>query len=51
MSSAMNSCDNNALNYDILTQLNPDHLTVVGDLNQSIFGFRGASCGLVDLFH
>jgi DNA helicase-2/ATP-dependent DNA helicase PcrA len=30
--------------------LNPDHLTVVGDVNQSIFGFRGASCGLVDLF-
>jgi DNA helicase-2/ATP-dependent DNA helicase PcrA len=42
--------DNNALNYDILSQLNPDHLTVVGDVNQSIFGFRGASCGLVDLF-
>ena len=42
--------DNNALNYDILTQLDPDHLTVVGDVNQSIFGFRGASCGLVDLF-
>lgn len=42
--------DNNALNYDILTHLNPEHLTVVGDVNQSIFGFRGASCGLVDLF-
>jgi DNA helicase-2/ATP-dependent DNA helicase PcrA len=42
--------DNNALNYDILSQLNPHHLTVVGDVNQSIFGFRGASCGLVDLF-
>jgi DNA helicase-2/ATP-dependent DNA helicase PcrA len=42
--------DNNALNYDILSHLNPDHLTVVGDVNQSIFGFRGASCGLVDLF-
>jgi DNA helicase-2/ATP-dependent DNA helicase PcrA len=42
--------DNNALNYEILSRLNPDHLTVVGDVNQSIFGFRGASCGLVDLF-
>src|ERR1700677_3485381 len=42
--------DNNALNYDILSRLDPDHLTVVGDVNQSIFGFRGASCGLVDLF-
>jgi DNA helicase II / ATP-dependent DNA helicase PcrA len=42
--------DNNALNYDILSHLNPAHLTVVGDVNQSIFGFRGASCGLVDLF-
>jgi DNA helicase-2/ATP-dependent DNA helicase PcrA len=42
--------DNNALNYEILSNLNPDHLTVVGDVNQSIFGFRGASCGLVDLF-
>jgi DNA helicase-2/ATP-dependent DNA helicase PcrA len=42
--------DNNALNYDILTHLNPEHLTVVGDVNQSIFGFRGASCGLVDTF-
>ena len=42
--------DNNALNYDILTHLDPEHLTVVGDVNQSIFGFRGASCGLVDLF-
>ncbi len=42
--------DNNALNYEILSKLNPDHLTVVGDVNQSIFGFRGASCGLVDIF-
>ena len=42
--------DNNALNYEILSNLNPEHLTVVGDVNQSIFGFRGASCGLVDLF-
>jgi DNA helicase-2/ATP-dependent DNA helicase PcrA len=42
--------DNNALNYEILSRLDPDHLTVVGDVNQSIFGFRGASCGLVDLF-
>ena len=42
--------DNNALNYEILSQLDPEHLTVVGDVNQSIFGFRGASCGLVDLF-
>jgi DNA helicase-2/ATP-dependent DNA helicase PcrA len=42
--------DNNALNYDILSRLDPQHLTVVGDVNQSIFGFRGASCGLVDLF-
>ena len=42
--------DNNALNYEILSQLDPVHLTVVGDVNQSIFGFRGASCGLVDLF-
>ena len=42
--------DNNALNYEILSRLNPAHLTVVGDVNQSIFGFRGASCDLVDLF-
>jgi DNA helicase II / ATP-dependent DNA helicase PcrA len=42
--------DNNALNYEILSKLDPGHLTVVGDVNQSIFGFRGASCGLVDLF-
>jgi DNA helicase-2/ATP-dependent DNA helicase PcrA len=42
--------DNNLLNYDILTRLDPEHLTVVGDVNQSIFGFRGASCGLVDTF-
>ena len=42
--------DNNALNYQILSRLDPEHLTVVGDVNQSIFGFRGASCGLVDVF-
>ncbi len=42
--------DNNQLNYEILSKLDPEHLTVVGDVNQSIFGFRGASCGLVDLF-
>ena len=42
--------DNNALNYNILSRLDPDHLTVVGDVNQSIFGFRGASSNLVDLF-
>ena len=42
--------DNNQLNYEILSKLNPEHLTVVGDVNQSIFGFRGASCGLVDTF-
>ncbi len=42
--------DNNALNYEILSRINPRHLTVVGDVNQSIFGFRGASCGLVDQF-
>ena len=42
--------DNNALNYEILSRLDPEHLTVVGDVNQSIFGFRGASCGLVDRF-
>jgi DNA helicase-2/ATP-dependent DNA helicase PcrA len=42
--------DNNQLNYEILSKLDPEHLTVVGDVNQSIFGFRGASCGLVDTF-
>jgi DNA helicase-2/ATP-dependent DNA helicase PcrA len=42
--------DNNALNYEILSRIDPRHLTVVGDVNQSIFGFRGASCGLVDQF-
>ncbi len=42
--------DNNALNYEILSRIDPEHLTVVGDVNQSIFGFRGASCGLVDRF-
>jgi DNA helicase-2/ATP-dependent DNA helicase PcrA len=42
--------DNNSLNYEILSRLDPEHLTVVGDVNQSIFGFRGASCDLVDVF-
>ena len=42
--------DNNALNYEILSRIDPEHLTVVGDVNQSIFGFRGASCSLVDQF-
>lgn len=42
--------DNNALNYEILSKLDAEYQTVVGDVNQSIFGFRGASCGLVDIF-
>lgn len=42
--------DNNALNYEILSKLDAENQTVVGDVNQSIFGFRGASCGLVDVF-
>lgn len=42
--------DNNPLNYEILSRIDPHHLTVVGDVNQSIFGFRGASSSLVDRF-
>lgn len=34
--------DNNRLNAEILRALNPQHLLIVGDINQSIYGFRGA---------
>lgn len=42
--------DNNPLNMKILEILNPQHLLVVGDKNQSIYGFRCADPNLVDKF-
>ncbi|MDK3156771.1 ATP-dependent helicase [Kamptonema cortianum] len=42
--------DNSQLNYAILKNLDPHHLMVVGDVQQSIYGFRGASSGLIAQF-
>ena len=42
--------DNNILQYQILEHLNPDHLLVVGDVNQSIYGFRAAMPALMTRF-
>jgi DNA helicase-2/ATP-dependent DNA helicase PcrA len=42
--------DNNPLNFDILKGLDPEHLLVIGDKQQSIYGFRGANCKLIETF-
>ncbi len=42
--------DNSELNYAILKNLDPQNLMVVGDVQQSIYGFRGASSGLIAQF-
>lgn len=42
--------DNNLLNYDIVTAINPRTLVCVGDVNQSIYEWRGASPGIVERF-
>ncbi len=42
--------DNNRLNAAILEHLDPEHLMVVGDMNQSIYGFRGSEAQLVAEF-
>ena len=42
--------DNSELNYSILMNLNPANLMVVGDVQQSIYGFRGASAALIGSF-
>jgi DNA helicase-2/ATP-dependent DNA helicase PcrA len=42
--------DNNRLNQRILDLLNPEHLMVVGDFNQSIYSFRGSDVQLIAEF-
>lgn len=42
--------DNSELNYAILKNLHPVNLMVVGDVQQSIYGFRGASAELISHF-
>lgn len=42
--------DNNQLNAAILEHLDPAHLLVVGDANQSIYGFRGSDVRLIQSF-
>lgn len=39
--------DNNRLNAAILDAMNPKHLMVVGDVNQSIYAFRGSDARLI----
>lgn len=42
--------DNNRLNAAILEALAPEHLMVVGDVNQSIYAFRGSDAKLITEF-
>ncbi len=42
--------DNNQLNSAILEHLEPQHLLVVGDANQSIYGFRGSDVKLIQQY-
>lgn len=42
--------DNNRLNAAILEALDPEHLMVVGDVNQSIYAFRGSDAKLITEF-
>ncbi len=42
--------DNNRLNQAVLDGLNPHHLMVVGDANQSIYAFRGSEVRLITDF-
>lgn len=42
--------DNNRLNAAILEALAPEHLMVVGDVNQSIYAFRGSDARLITEF-
>lgn len=42
--------DNNRLNESILEALHPHHLMVVGDANQSIYGFRGSDVRIITDF-
>ncbi|HSI85549.1 MAG TPA: ATP-dependent helicase [Candidatus Methylacidiphilales bacterium] len=42
--------DNNQLNSAIIEGLSPENLLVVGDANQSIYGFRGSDVTLINDF-
>jgi DNA helicase-2/ATP-dependent DNA helicase PcrA len=42
--------DNNKLQFDIMEAFAPEHLLLVGDLNQSIYAFRGANHHLMEQF-
>ncbi len=42
--------DNNQLQFDIMDAFAPEHLLLVGDLNQSIYAFRGANHHLMENF-